>query len=325
MADPLSAEVFPKVLVRYVPEAAVRTALDAILPSDISGEQRKDFIERLQPDALNDLPRQMEALTAELITRQLLTKFAATLLRSLPTDVRLQGILAKNIAIDTDGNLNEGQLQSLRRRRSPFVNCKTFGDFIVAVRHRICAIWIKSPNARTGAFKGTGFLIAPDLLMTAYHVRADALQTVLDDAAGDGAIVTKDQEVPGATVKCVFDYWMSIAADALEGAPPAGMTVVDAAATNWLVWCRRNRPSDGISHEFGYDPDVRERLDCAIIRLTKPIGAEAFETGGGRMRGWIKLPVAPFDRVAKYDPIAILQHPEGGMSLPRCRAAARCH
>jgi hypothetical protein len=314
MAKPLSPEVFPKILVRYVPQGAVHAALDAVLPLEITGDDRKHFIERLRPEALNDLPRRMEALTAELDSRKLLKRFATTLLRALPTDWRLEGILTEKLQIDAEGNIDLGQMHSLRTRRLPFVNTKTYGDFVVSVRNRVCAIWIKPSDNLQGRFTGTGFLVAPDLIMTAHHVfkNAGALHTVPKlDSSDDGSIETIDRERPGAVVKCVFDYWMSIHEDEIENSYTSDVTVVDV-VPEWLVWYRDKHPADGVSHEFSADPDIRNRLDTAIIRLARPIGAEAFRSGGGRMRGWVELPNGQMEPIVPDDPIAILQHPGGG-------------
>jgi Trypsin-like peptidase domain len=309
MADPRSKQIFAKILTRYVPQASVHTTLDAVLPPDIEGDARQHFIEKLLPEALNDLPRQMEALAEELSRRQLLDKFIQTLLRSRAMDVRLQGIFSGEVDIDAQGDVNSGQVQSLTNKRMPFVNSKVFGDFIVSTRHRICAIWIRSNTTQPGGeFKGTGFLIAPDLVMTAHHVLTHALTKTPDPAKPEEMI---DTPRPGALLKCVFDYWMPIAANGVAGAPPAEVTVIDTPA-NWLVWHRVRHPKDGVSHMFDFPPNVHDRLDCAIIRLAKPVGAEAFATGGGRMRGWVKLPDPGIAQVVKDDPIAILQHPAGG-------------
>jgi len=307
MADPLSKQVLAKILTRYVAQASVHTTLDAILPPEIMGDARERYIENLRPEALNDLPKQMEALTEELDRRKLLTTFVQTLLRSRFMDIRLQGIFSGEVAVDDQGNLDEGHVQSLRSRVSPFVNSKTFGDFMVSVRHRVCAIWTKEPDAPSGDFSGTGFLIAPDLVMTAHHVVKRALERVPDP---NNFADPKYREREGAVVKCVFDYWTTFYQNKLDKQQPSGITVVEAAA-QWLVWYSPRHPQDGVSHTFPYPPDISKRLDCAVIRLAKPIGAEAFAMGGGRMRCWIKLPDAG-PSVVKNDPIAILQHPGGG-------------
>jgi hypothetical protein len=307
MADPRSKQVLAMILTRYVPQASVHTTLDAVLPPEIVGDARERFIENLRPEALNDLSKQMEALTEELDRRNLLIMFVRTLLRSRLMDIRLQGIFNGEVAIDDQGNLDDGHVQSLRSRVSPFVNSKTFGDFMVSVRHRVCAIWTKAPNARSGVFSGTGFLIAPDLVMTAHHVIKSMLEQVPDP---NNPNETKDREREGAVVKCIFDYWMNIYPDEVDTQQPSGITVVEA-APQWLVWYSRRHPQDGVSHTFPYPPDISKRLDCAVIRLAKSVGAEAFATGGGRMRGWIKLPNTGC-AVVRNDPIAILQHPGGG-------------
>lgn len=298
MANPRTKQVLAKILTRYVRQASVHTTLDAVLPLDITGDAREHFIENLRPDALNELPLQMEALTEELAARDLINVFIQTLLRSRAMDIRLQGIFNGTISINDSGDIDQAHLQSLESRVSPFLNAKTFGDFMASTPRRVCAIWIKRPGAREGEFKGTGFLIAPDLVMTAHHVLDKALT-----AAGD-------KELDGAVVKCVFDYWANIYPRDVE-TPNGSELIVADTPQKWLEWHSLRHPSDGRSHEFPYPPDVYDRLDCAIIRLSRPIGAEALAAGGGRLRGWIKLPDA-VEQMTTDDPVAILQHPNGG-------------
>jgi Trypsin-like peptidase domain len=316
MANPFAPDILPKILVRYVPQVTIQNAVDAILPPDIEGDARKDFVARLRPDALNDLPLLMEALVMELSKRQLLIPFVNTLLRLRSADMRLRGVFGRSIDVDNNGNLNEGQLQSLRNRREPFQNSKVYGDLIYFTRNQVCAIWVKGISGRPGGIVGTGFLIAPDLVLSARHVFDDALQGVAVPNADLAALPeTKDEEIPGAVIKCIFDYWMPIVPGDVLTPPRSGITVVDV-AQQWLVWSSQKHPKDGLSHFFDAPPDISQSLDCAVIRLARPIGAEAFRSGGGLMRGWVKLPsakpvMAPAS-VAPGDAIAILQHPAGG-------------
>ena len=171
-------------------------------------------------------------------------------------------------------------------------------------------------SGRAGQIEGTGFLIAPDLILSARHVFEGALQKVAVPNPDINALpTTKDQEIPGAVIKCIFDYWTPIVPNDVLMPPASSITVIDA-APQWLVWSSQQHPSDGLTHIFGAPPDISERLDCAVIRLARPIGAEAFRSGGGLMRGWVKLPsakpvMAPAS-VLPGDAIAILRHPAGG-------------
>jgi hypothetical protein len=316
MADPYAPGILAKILLRYVPQVTIQNAVEPILPADITGDARKDFIARLRPNALNDLPILMEALATELSARRLLIPFVNTLLRLQPADIRLQAIFGRSVDVDDNGKLTEGQLQSLRNRREPFQNSKIYGDLIYFTRNQVCAIWVKGISGRAGLIEGTGFLISPDLILSARHVFEGALQKVAVPNPDINALpTTKDQEIPGAVIKCIFDYWTPIVPSDVLMPPPSSITVIDA-APQWLVWSSQQHPSDGLTHIFGAPPDISERLDCAVIRLARPIGAEAFRSGGGLMRGWVKLPpakpaMAPAS-VLPGDAIAILQHPAGG-------------
>ena len=302
MADPLSPAVLPHILKRFVPQAIIYSAVDAVLPAEIVGDDRRFFIARLSPDALNDPTVQMQALVKELTRRGLVDEFARTLVRSLPFDQRLHDIFSLRISVDEDGTPNSAQLQSLNKSREPFLNTKLFGDFMVSTRYRVCAIWISSPECE-GRMHGTGFLIAPDLVLTARHVLDDALTRELPQ--------DPDQPKQGAVIKCVFDYWRPIHQDVINQNERNGITVVDV-AREWLVWSSDKHPDDGIGRKFERPPDIFDLHDAAIVRLSKRIGAEAIETGGGRMRGWVKLLAQKKNLLRKGDTIAILQHPAGG-------------
>jgi hypothetical protein len=304
MANPFAKDIFPRVIVNYVPRAIVDEAVDAVLPAEVVGDARKNYIQLLSPNGLNDLIQLMQALISDLTSKGLLDAFKTELFRLSPANIRVQEILSGQVQVDSDGKVLSGDLQSLTNRRQPFYNSKILSDFMAATRHRVCAIWAGNE------LKGTGFLIAPDLVITAYHVVASLIRQISTGNVVGGVVETKDEPVANSrqSLACVFDYWTLANPFRLNPAP-AGVIVVDA-AENWLEFSSRRHPCDGISHQFDL-PDVRKYLDCVAIRLSRPIGAEACGYGGGRIRGWIHLGNG-FNSMAQGDIIAILQHPGGG-------------
>jgi hypothetical protein len=145
--------------------------------------------------------------------------------------------------------------------------------------------------------------------MTARHVLYD--HGLVDEVAvpnpEGGPFLTSDRALAGSDARLafIFDYWSPVSPFDIK-APPRGVEVV-MAAPNWLEWSSLRHPSDGISQVFG-PPPVNTRLDCAVVRVAKRVGASAAGRGGGRLRGWQKLSDAARVPVAGTA-LAILQYP----------------
>lgn len=309
MANPFAPQIFPKVLASYATWQAVVNAVDTLLPPEVTGDGRKDYVARLAPNDVNNMSKLMAALVADLNERAFTNKFQVALFKSSAANPILQGILRGEIYVDDEGVADPGAVQSLRNRVEPFLNSKAFFDVMEAARYRVCAIWIHNKQRNTKKIEGTGFLIAPDLVLTARHV-VDALLDVIAVGTGPNGVETRDQAVAGSETRlaCVFDYWTLTSKFDIT-APPPGVKVVRP-AQNWLQWSSLKHPSDGVTHQFG-PPPVGERLDCAVIRLSERAGAAATSPSGGKMRGWLKLNGA-IAAMAPGNVIAILQHPAGG-------------
>lgn len=304
MANPLDPAVLSNVLAVHVSWAKVVSAVDAILPPDIQGANRRDYIQRLDPDHVNDTPQLYRALVADLVARNQVDNFALALFNQAQDNLVLREVLQSRIGIDADGQVTDkAALQSLRDTVEPFLNSRNFFQGMEAARYRVCAVWVD------GTILGTGFLIAPDLVMTARHVLDKVVQPGVATSVGGQIVAGADVEVPGSSGKLafVFDYWQASANFDLT-APPYGVTIVKAAPV-WLAWSSVKHPKDGISHVFGA-PNVQDCLDCAIVRLERRVGATVASNSGGRMRGWLQLDAGR--DVADGSKIAILQHPAGG-------------
>jgi hypothetical protein len=316
MANPFSQAVFPKVLTNYSHWTAISSANDALLPPDTPSEKRRNYIERLAPDDINSMPKLMEALVADLIRKDRIEPFRIELFNLSAANPVLQRILSNQITVDDNGVADPDALQNMRNRVQPYLNVESFHKFVDAARYRVCAIWVDSPVAgKPTGIVGTGFLIAPDLVMTARHVVEDLLQQTSARDPQTGAVIFRDGVKPQSSdrLACLFDYWVSIAAFDIN-APPRGIKTVPVVAnTNWLVWSSRRHPSDGITHVFG-PPPVNEALDCAVIRLARRVGASSAGAGGGRMRGWHRLN-GPARLPQKGERLGILQHPAGGPQM----------
>lgn len=152
---------------------------------------------------------------------------------------------------------------------------------------------IQLPKGDRTAY-GTGFLVGPDLLLTAYHV-VKRLHEGADDVRR--AVVT-------------FGF-----VEAEDG--PQQPENVGFAPANWILSWKPYSKSD-LEPESGIA--AGNELDFALLRLAKPLG---------KVRGWYELKdaAAPPETAS---PIWIFQHPKGevqqysfGWTLPERRAPHR--
>lgn len=133
----------------------------------------------------------------------------------------------------------------------------------------------------SGPHNGTGVLIGPDLVLTAYHV--------IDH-------VTERADIDG--MHCYFDYVEDGADSPAGGGMEVGVLAVDVCSSP---------PSPG-DLEGGPPEFRRDLLDYAILRLNSPMGRRPARDG--RPRGWVRLPREPVVPDIE-DEIYLFQHPEG--------------
>lgn len=169
---------------------------------------------------------------------------------------------------------SEPALEKLIRSRSTLLN---FDEFLTAcdrLTHRLCTIEIPTGNAI-----GTGWLVAPDLILTNHHV-TEALE--LHHAAPED-------------VACVFDR-----RDTQSTGNACGL------AADWRVASSPTAPEDVTVG--GREANTTE-LDYALVRLSRSVGHDPI-AASGEERGWIALKDNP-PAVVANDVVMILQHPDG--------------
>lgn len=310
-ANPLDPFVLSRVLARHAVWEKVVAAVDTLLPPDIRDDARRYYIQRLAPDRINDAAALYHALVQDLAQRELIDDFALALYTQSADNILLRQVLRQSVPIDADGEVSANDRQSLRTTIEPFLGSQDFFDVLEAARYRVCAVWVDHPVDGPG-LRGTGFLIAPDRVMTARHV----LDGLVVDGDGPprsegGQIVVDEVAAPGSADRLafVFDYWR-LASNFDPRQPPRGVTVVWPEA-EFLEWSSGTHPDDGRSHAFGA-PDITKRLDCAVVRLAGRPGAQTGDHRGGRLRGWMRLDGGAAPSLSNGRRIVVLQHPAGG-------------
>ena len=173
--------------------------------------------------------------------------------------------------VDRDG----GALEHVVRELDGFQNPRVFWAGLDAAVRRVCLVDVPGLAAEGG---GTGFLVAPDLVLTNYHVLTDVI-------AGP---------VPAANVSCLFDH--SVGPD---GGIVHGVGV--GLAEDWLVTASPPSPFDAAPRPAGLP--APDELDYALVRLARPVPGEP-------NRGSYDLLAAP-PTLRKDQTMLVLQHPDG--------------
>lgn len=221
---------------------------------------------------------QMEGWTDTLVAWAQKARPDHARIKSIVSDLRMLK------SIEADARFVDRSLEQTVKARSDTMEMEEWVLGFIQLRSAVCRV--EDPRDPRKAL-GTGFLVAPDLLLTNYHVMENYL----------GEAPQRDI----STLAFRFDY-------ALESTGENYGKIVSAAVDNWLVSEAPYRTAAN-----GTVPD----LDYALIRLAVPVGNDLLggplvgEGLAGKVaRGWLQLsslvPV-PSDK----DVIFIPQHPRG--------------
>jgi hypothetical protein len=191
------------------------------------------------------------------------------------------------------GNAHQASLVS----RVPTLSLKDLDEFTRAARRHVCLIVVQSKSGAS-VTSGTGFLIAPDLILTCHHVVKD--------------LPVSAQPLPdGARIQVFFDFQVGEPVTDFEP-PPHGARLVTL-ANQWIV-----ASSTFCLHDGHPVPDadqaanIAKSFDFAVLKLSEPVGLQPLSRAGGQRRGWVEMPADSVPQnLQSNDWIIIPQHPNG--------------
>ena len=176
---------------------------------------------------------------------------------------------------------SDSDLERLVSKTNPYLSVTQWRHRLRELESQICRIEITSGKS---VIYGTGFLLAPDIVMTNYHV----VETVIEGKDRSDNVILR------------FDY-----KELEDGKTLYGGTEFRLSAQDWLIDHSPNNRSGELPNG--------DQLDFALLRVD---GAPGNQRVGEKVdaatpqRRWIQLPASEYSFEPKT-PLFILQHPEG--------------
>ncbi len=204
-----------------------------------------------------------------------------------PGNTRIQAIVGElhisqperinkeNIELEKDIHENQGFLEKIVRKRAPFIPFDSYVKGLSAIGKQIARIEIPR-----GTEAGTGWLVGPNLVLTAYHV----VEKIHKNEHGF--------DFTDLVVR--FDYTVV-----------NGLSRTCAVKENWLI---DYAPYSEKDLQLSLQDPAANELDYALLELVENAGNEAFPDGSNR--GWIEIHEYPVV-MSIDDFVMIPQHPDG--------------
>ncbi len=170
-------------------------------------------------------------------------------------------------------------LEKFVRERGGLMKWQDFRARLDALERQLCRVEVPTESP----YGGTGWLVAPNLVLTNYHVAEPLLE----------------KKIPASEVTCRFDFTS-------ESSKGKEIGVRCKLAKQWCVDSSQYAASDATPG--GAEPTA-DQLDYALLRLAKPIGDEAMPKRSGK-RGWVQVSASP-PVVMGGDIVIVPQFPDG--------------
>ncbi|MEO1429882.1 MAG: effector-associated domain EAD1-containing protein [Cyanobacteria bacterium J06633_8] len=187
-----------------------------------------------------------------------------------------------NLAISLPSKLSKvGGLEQIVKKTNSFLDVNTWREKLGTIEAQVCRIEITKKN-NIPCF-GTGFLIAPNVVITNYHV----IEPLISEKATPENVILR------------FDY-----KQLPEGKVVNKGTEYRLVADDWLI--------DKSPYTDNPLPTADE-LDYALLRVDGVPGEESIANNSvpdTPQRGWIKLPESLDYEFVADTPLLILQHPD---------------
>ncbi|HEX6214743.1 MAG TPA: serine protease [Vicinamibacterales bacterium] len=259
-----------------------------------------DLLRKQAPDELTAARRFIASQVVDTYDgKNRISQLAAGLYRRVYLDDYLAPKLAA-YTVESDAAVDDAAKQAAIVRRANTMSSRLLREFLCENEPRICLIMAgnKAAAADPPLRLGTGFLVGPDTVLTAYHTLKDHI------AAG--------KRVDPSPGRCcaVFDYYDGDPLIDFDSIPPSCRVVEF--DKDWLLASKEDMPKDGLFR----DPDQDQlkllptRLDFALIKLADAVGKQTRERAGGARRSWVRVSV-PQVQLRNEDRIIIPQHPNG--------------
>ena len=176
-----------------------------------------------------------------------------------------------------------GPLEKIVKEQSHFTDVEAFLNQFQRICTGVCRVDVPGSG-------GTGFLVAPDLVITNFHVVERVIQGLL----------------PVQTVSCTFGYRREAGVGTVT---PGEFFAVD---PGWQPIFRPYSQNDLVDPPL---PPLGNELDYAILRLQRPAAQSAMAQAAGGERGYFRLAEAV--ALAAGEPVFILQHPQQALNQPQ--------
>lgn len=169
-------------------------------------------------------------------------------------------------------------LEKIVKQNQTFKKARRWRDRLEGIERQVCRI------ERGGRAHGTGFLVAPDLVLTNHHVVAKEIHGVTQPDS----------------LAARFDFQSLLDKDLPEEGRKYDLHA------DWLLDSSPHDPVDTQPKPKDHEPDT-DHLDYAFLRLSEAAGEEALKDGP---RGFVALPDEP-PELKVGGPVFIVQHPGG--------------